>query len=123
MVGCLLSRSGAGTEKLYILCIRLIQRTLRQLQVPSIATQILLDSRVVLRAQEERMSETPPSPTSPTERLDCSLIQVEYKKCAALQYDRWLHPSRHSNAPPDYDECTKLFEGWKSCVLKDRQRK
>ena len=58
------------------------------------------------------------APTFPGEE-DCDKIQKQYKACAALQYDRWIHPTRH-NTPSNYDECADVFEAWKACVLGKR---
>ncbi len=66
-----------------------------------------------------------PAPSAPLEpkeiEIDCPAIQKQYKECAALQYDRWLHPTRHKNTPPDYDECNPMFEAWKACVIGNKQ--
>jgi len=59
------------------------------------------------------------SPARPTKE-QCDALQREYKACAALQYDRWLHPKKHQGAKADYDECVDAFEGWKKCILGSR---
>jgi hypothetical protein len=47
----------------------------------------------------------------PPTKEDCDAIQRTYKACAALQYDRWLHPKRHGDVAPDYEECVDSFAG------------
>ena len=53
--------------------------------------------------------------------MDCNKVQATYKECIALQYDRWLHPLRHENVAPDYEECVPMFETWKKCVIGNKQ--
>jgi len=65
------------------------------------------------------------SPAVPIEQekkeMDCNKVQAVYKDCIALQYDRWLHPIKHENVAPDYDECGPIFEAWKKCVIGNKQ--
>lgn len=66
-----------------------------------------------------------PEPALPIEQekkeTDCNKVQAVYKDCIALQYDRWLHPIKHENVAPDYDECGPMFEAWKKCVIGNKQ--
>jgi hypothetical protein len=57
------------------------------------------------------------------EKLDCNKLKQDFVKCNSLQYDRWLHPSRHEYIPADYEVCQPMFEFWKSCVMDDVKRR
>mmetsp|Transcript_23526 Transcript_23526/g.63307 ORF Transcript_23526/g.63307 Transcript_23526/m.63307 type:complete len:108 (+) Transcript_23526:159-482(+) len=79
----------------------------------------------------------PPPPATPTAGAaktktkavveDCNEWQHKFKRCSALQYDRFLHPIRHKDEngrpiPPDYGACSDLFESWQECVMDQRKK-
>lgn len=62
--------------------------------------------------------ETTTQSSQPTqEPCHVDLLNETYKRCAALQFNRWKYPEKFGGEPPNPEECTDSFEAWRDCYI------